>query len=340
MTGPGASPPSRDPAEVAAAVRRRDVRALARAVSWLESDDPRGPRVLAEVRREANGGDAAPPDTRLIGITGSPGSGKSTLVDRMVEHDRERGLRVAVIAVDPTSPYSGGAILGDRIRMMRWHADPDVFVRSMATRGQLGGLAAATLRVAALLEAAGFDRVLIETVGVGQSEVDVVDVADSTVLVLTPGGGDAVQAFKAGVMEIADVFVVNKSDLPGADRVRREIRAAQGLAEPDPDGWSPPVTLTRAHDGVGVDELNAELDAHHAWLAAHGGDAERRRRRVRAELAAAVRQRAQRALHDHADEVLPSLAAGATTAERAAAQILAAWTASRAADDDTVGSEP
>src|SRR5690606_1377953 len=183
---------------------------------------------------------------------------------------REAGVSVAVVAVDPTSPYSGGAILGDRIRMLRWYQDHGVFIRSMATRGHLGGLAAATLRVVALLDAAGYQRVLIETVGVGQSEVDVAEAADSTVVVLTPGQGDAVQALKAGIMEIGDVFCVNKADLPGADRVRREVRAALELAPSLAGAWRPPIVSTVASTGQGVADLVERLDRHHAHLSQSG----------------------------------------------------------------------
>src|SRR5690606_12433713 len=182
----------------------------------------------------------------VVGITGSPGAGKSTLTDALIAVLREHGRRVGVVAIDPTSPFSGGAILGDRIRMTRWHSDPGVFIRSMATRGHLGGLAAATLQVVALLDAVGFDHVLIETVGVGQSEVDVVQAADTTVVVLTPGQGDGVQAFKAGIMEIADVFCINKYDLPGADRLRREVAAALELGDHDAHTWFPPIVGTVA----------------------------------------------------------------------------------------------
>lgn len=275
----------------------------------------------------------------MIGLTGSPGGGKSSLADRMVEAYRADGLRVAVIAVDPTSPYSGGAILGDRVRMTRWHADDGVFVRSMATRGQLGGLAAATLRIAALLDAAGYDRVLIETVGVGQSEVDVAAVADTTVLVMTPAGGDAVQAFKAGVMEVADLFVINKADLPGADRLQREVRVAQGLAEPEPDAWTAPVVQTRASDGTGVREMLRALDRHADWLAARVGPARLRRGRVRAELAAAMRRHATVALQLAGEARLHDIAAGRATAEEVAAELLRAWSAQADAADDTVRSE-
>ncbi len=334
-----------DPTEVAALVRSGSLRALGRAVSWFEADDPRAPLVLAELRRasdapgESSGERPRSHVSRLIGLTGAPGGGKSSLADRMVEAYRALGLRVAVIAVDPTSPYSGGAILGDRIRMTRWHGDAGVFVRSMATRGQLGGLAAATLRIAALLDAAGYDRILIETVGVGQSEVDVAAVADTTVLVMTPAGGDAVQAFKAGVMEVADLFVINKADLPGADRLQREVRAAQELAETDPDTWSAPVVQTRASDGTGVQEVLRALDQHAGWLAARGGHAELRRGRVRAELAAALRRHAAKALQLGAEARLHDIAEGRATAEEVATELLRASTQADGSGD-TVRSEP
>jgi LAO/AO transport system kinase len=313
---------------------------LARAISWLEAGDPRGAQVLAALRRSAAspGGDAAPragaagdanaaATTRsgvVIGVTGPPGSGKSTLVDRLVEVHRVRGNRVAVLAIDPSSPFSGGALLGDRIRMTRWHADQRVFVRSMATRGRLGGLAAATLRVSELLVAAGYDRVVIETVGVGQSEVDVARVADTTLLVLTPGAGDAVQAVKAGVLEVADVVAVNKADLPGAERLRREILAAQALAEAPEGAWRAPVVPVRAHDGHGIDALVEALEAHHGWRAAHGA-APAREGRIRAELASAVHHGARAALRRFEARVLPELVSGALTAEQAADRVLRWW---------------
>ncbi|HUJ49462.1 MAG TPA: methylmalonyl Co-A mutase-associated GTPase MeaB, partial [Bryobacteraceae bacterium] len=194
----------------------------------------------------------------VIGITGAPGAGKSSLADRLIHELRRERKRVGVVAVDPTSPYTGGAILGDRIRMLSHHADAGVFIRSMATRGWLGGLAAAATDMTLLLDAAGKDVVLVETVGVGQDEVEIAKLADVTVVVLVPGMGDDVQAIKAGIMEIADVFVINKSDQPGADRLQREIKAIQSLSTRK-DGWVPPIVHTVATEGKGIAEALAAV---------------------------------------------------------------------------------
>jgi len=250
----------------------------------------------------------------LVGVTGSPGSGKSTLTDGLIAVARAQNKRVAVLAVDPTSPYSGGAILGDRIRMMRHHLDAGVFIRSMATRGHLGGLAAATLQVTALLDAFGFDLILIETVGVGQSEVDIVRVADTTLLTLTPGQGDGVQAFKAGIMEIADVFVINKADQPGSGRLVREVKAALGLA-PQGEGWSPPILETVASEGAELAELFEALSAHRAHLEATDALGALRQGRVRFEVAAILSERVRRRLARLEPGLIDAVLAGDASAD-------------------------
>lgn len=232
-------------------IRAGEVRALARAISTIE-DGGRESAALLKALFPYSG------RARVVGITGAPGAGKSTLVDQLAREYRKQEHTVGIIAVDPTSPYTGGAILGDRIRMQAHHADPGIYIRSMATRGFLGGLARATNDVATVLDASGKDLVLIETVGVGQDEIDIVRLADITVVILVPGMGDDVQTIKAGIMEIADIFVINKSDREGAERVQREIRAMQGLAGRK-DAWTPPIVKTVASEGKGVAELAAAI---------------------------------------------------------------------------------
>ena len=202
---------------------------------------------------------------RVLGLTGPPGAGKSTLVDQLARFYRKKNRSVGIIAVDPTSPYTGGAILGDRIRMQEHFADPGIYIRSMATRGSLGGLARTTADVTTVLDASGRDLIMIETVGVGQDEVDIVRLADVTILILVPGMGDDVQTIKAGIMEIADIFVINKSDRDGADHVEREIRTLQSLATRQ-DGWTPPIVKTVASQGVGIEELASAISDYETYL--------------------------------------------------------------------------
>jgi len=237
-----------------------DLRALARAVTAVENRHPEAEKLLQELFRHTG-------KSKIIGITGSPGAGKSTLVDCFIHEFRRENQSVGVLTVDPTSPYSGGAILGDRIRMLSHHADEAVFIRSMATRGCLGGLAATTTDMTVLLDAAGKDVILVETVGVGQDEVDIARLADATIVLLVPGMGDDVQAIKAGIMEIADVFVINKSDQPGADQLEREIKAMQSLSTRK-DGWVPPSVRTVASEGQGIAEA---LSAVRSFLERDGG---------------------------------------------------------------------
>ncbi|HYX51941.1 MAG TPA: methylmalonyl Co-A mutase-associated GTPase MeaB [Candidatus Limnocylindrales bacterium] len=239
-------------------IRAGDVRALARAISVIEDGRPESLALLKALFHHSG-------KAQVIGLTGAPGAGKSTLVDQLAREYRKQQKTIGIIAVDPTSPYTGGAILGDRIRMQAHHADPGIYIRSMATRGFLGGLARATTDVATALDASGKDLVLIETVGVGQDEVDIVRLADVTVVILVPGMGDDVQTIKAGIMEIADIFVINKSDRDGADRVEREIRAMQTLAIRK-DTWTPPIIKTVASEGKGIVELAAAIEQYEKFL--------------------------------------------------------------------------
>jgi LAO/AO transport system kinase len=233
-------------------IQAGDPRSVARAISAIETGENAGSPLLQTLFRRAR-------RARVIGITGAPGAGKSTLVEKLAAAYRENGLRVGILAVDPTSPFSSGAILGDRIRMQRLSTDPGVFIRSMATRGHLGGLAPATQDAATVLMAAGFDVILVETVGVGQDEVQVAKLADFTVLVLAPGTGDDVQVLKAGVMEIADIFVINKAEAEGADRLEHSIATMISIA-PREDGWRRPIIQTVATTGQGVNLLRQALD--------------------------------------------------------------------------------
>ncbi len=241
-----------------AQIRAGDLRALARAITAVENRDSVS-RELLKALFPFSG------KARILGLTGSPGAGKSTLVDALAREYRKQDKTIGIVAVDPTSPFSGGAILGDRIRMSSHYADPGIFIRSMATRGALGGLAQTTADIATVMDASGRDLVLIETVGVGQDEIDIVRLADVTLVILVPGMGDDVQSIKAGIMEIADIFVINKADRDGAERVEREIRAMQSLA-PRADKWTPPVVKTVASDGTGVPELVKAINQYEQFL--------------------------------------------------------------------------
>lgn len=256
-----------DASHLAHAVLSGDRRALARAISAVEDTDP-APLVA---RLHPHGGSA-----RVVGITGAPGSGKSTLTDRLVTRARADGSTVAVLAVDPSSPFTGGAVLGDRVRMQDHAGDRGVYIRSMSTRGALGGLSAAASAALVVLDAAGFDLVVVETVGIGQSEVDVIELVETTVVVVAPGFGDGIQAAKAGILEIGDIFVVNKADLPGAEAVVHDITQMLDLGALGP--WAPPVVRTSATEGTGIDELWSALAEHEAHLDGPHGDGARRAR--------------------------------------------------------------
>ena len=258
-------------------------RALGKAISLVERDDPAAHRLLASLY-------ASTGSARIIGITGSPGSGKSTLVAALARHYRAQSLRVGIVAVDPTSPFTGGAILGDRIRMADLYTDRGVFIRSMATRGFLGGLARATNDVVDILDASGFDVILVETVGVGQDEIEVVRTVQTNLVVLVPGMGDDIQAIKAGIMEIGDVFVVNKADRPGADKTVTEVTMMMSLVEEHGD-WIPQIIKTIASRREGVVELDAAIVQHWDYLMSSGELDRRNRERVRIRIETQLKER-------------------------------------------------
>jgi LAO/AO transport system kinase len=253
-------------------ILRRDPRAVARAISQIENDSPNAVEILKALFRET----AARADRGLvIGLTGAPGAGKSSLVDKLALHYRALDKTVGIVAVDPSSPFSGGALLGDRIRMQALSTDPQVFIRSMATRGNLGGLARATVDAVTVLEAAGYDRILVETVGVGQDEVDIVKAADVSVVVLVPGMGDDIQAIKAGIMEIGDIFVINKAEREGVERTERELMMLLEMTT-RPDGWQPLIVRTVATENRGIAELVAAIESYAAFRREHHESFERR----------------------------------------------------------------
>jgi len=293
-------------------------RAVARAISWMENGHPGARELMALVWPHLG-------RATVVGITGSPGAGKSTLTDQLARTLLAEGKKVGILAVDPTSPFSGGAILGDRIRMGRIATEPGIFIRSMATRGALGGLARATQDAIDLLDAAGWDVVIVETVGVGQDEVDVVSCVQTCCVVLVPGMGDEIQAIKAGIMEVADIFVINKADRDGVDKVESEIAGMKSLSGPKP--WDPPALRTVAGVGEGVPELLAMIREHGAWLRAHGGlqaKAESRARLRFGSLLAeeAARQARARAGREKEERLISAIARRAMDPYAAVAEML------------------
>jgi GTPase len=270
---------SRDVPALVAAAREGDPRSVARLISLVENGDPALPEVAAALAPYAG-------RAQVVGLTGAPGVGKSTTTNELVRSLRAAGHRVGVLAVDPSSPFTGGAILGDRVRMQEHTTDRGVYIRSMSSRGQLGGLAAATPQAVRVLEGAGCDVIVVETVGVGQAEVEIASLADTTLVLLAPGMGDAIQAVKAGVLEIADIFVINKADRPGADATYRDIQGMLALGEREPGDWRPRVVRATAVRGEGIDDVVAAIEKHRAWLTDTGALRLRRERRAAGEVEA------------------------------------------------------
>jgi LAO/AO transport system kinase len=317
---------SRDIGDLVVRARQGQARAVGRLISLIEDGSPELRALAAALARDTG-------RAQVVGITGPPGVGKSTLVSALVATFRAAGNRVGVLAVDPSSPFSGGALLGDRVRMQEHATDPAVFIRSMATRGHLGGIAWATPQALRVLAAAGYAQVLVETVGVGQSEVEVMALADTTVVVLAPGMGDGVQAAKAGILEIADILVVNKADREGANQTVRELQHMISLGRREVAGpsWRPPIVRTAAHKAEGIEDLVAAIDEHRAWMLSHGELDARRQRRAEAEVEAIALAQLHRKLGDVLrGSALPGLAkrvvAGDLDVYRAADELIAELT--------------
>lgn len=304
--------------------RAGEARAVARLISLVEDESPLLREVMAALAPHTG-------NAQVIGITGSPGVGKSTSTSALVTELRKAGKRVGVLAVDPSSPFSGGALLGDRVRMQDHATDREVYIRSMASRGHLGGLSWSTPQALRVLDAAGCDVILVETVGVGQSEVEIAGLADTTLVLLAPGMGDGIQAAKAGILEIGDLYVVNKADRDGADQVRRDLRSMLALAQAPEGWWKPPIVKTVAQKGEGLDEVVAEIENHRAWLESSGELARRRTRRARDEIEAiavtALRKR-WGDVHGRSelDELATAVAAGESDPYAAADTLLDSFT--------------
>jgi LAO/AO transport system kinase len=308
--------------ELVTRARDGDARAVARLISLVEDASPLLREVMAELAPYTG-------HARIVGITGAPGVGKSTSTSALVGELRAAGKRVGVLAVDPSSPFSGGALLGDRVRMQDHALDREVYIRSMASRGHLGGLSWTTPQALRVLDAAGCDVILVETVGVGQSEVEIAGLADTTLVLLAPGMGDGIQAAKAGILEIGDIYVVNKADRDGAQQVTRDLRSMLALAERRADAWRPPILSTVAHRGEGLAEVVGAIDQHHAWQVEHGELGRRRARRAREEIeaiAVAVLRGRWGDLRGHAglDDLAAAVADGTLDPYAAADELLAA----------------